>query len=105
MNRIALIIVACLPLFGFTSCRNPKPELPPAVLDVDPACWQACVTDVPEWAPENPDDPGVWDTYPVQVTVPMKAELDRCSAVNHRACQQALRRGVELKLYTIPSDD
>lgn len=100
MTRL-LILLACLPLVGFTSCGKPRPQLPPPTLDVDPLCWQACDVEVPEWHPEDPEDPAVWDTYPVQVVVPMKAQLDRCSAVHHRACQQALRRGAELGVFKL----
>lgn len=105
MNRILIVVAACLPLVGFTSCGKPRPELPPPVLDVDPVCWQPCDVGVPLWTPADPEDPNVWDTYPEQVTVPMKAQLDRCSAVHHRACQQALRRGAELKMFELPPDD
>lgn len=105
MNRIALILLACVPLVGFTSCGRPKPQpLPPPVLDVDPLCWQACDVEVPAWEPPMPLGPEAWDTYPVQVTVPLKAKLDRCSAVHQRACQQALRRGAELQIYRLPAD-
>lgn len=101
MNRPALILLACLPLVGFTSCRTRPEPLPPAPLDVDPVCWQACDIEVPRWSPTNPDDPAAWDQYPAEVTAPLKAKLDRCSEVHLRACQQALRRGAELKLYKL----
>lgn len=100
----ALIVAAALLLLAGCRTIAPAPPLAPPVLDVDPLCWQACDVSVPVWAPADPADPAAWDTYPIEVTVPLKVRLDRCSAVHHRACQQALRRGATLGLYALPGD-
>jgi hypothetical protein len=44
---------------------------------------------VPLWTPPDPDAPDAWDTYPPQVTLPLRGALLQCE-INRRACVACL---------------
>lgn len=57
----------------------------------DASCRLPCDATVPLWRPANPDAPEAWDSYPEQVTIPLKGKVEACD-VQRRACVQCLDR-------------
>lgn len=89
--RIVAIAVALIALVLLSGCR--KDVRPVAVEEgCDALCRTTCETSVPIW---NPPGGGAsesdWDTYPEQVTIPLKGKADTCEL--HRvSCVQCLDR-------------
>jgi hypothetical protein len=96
--RLILPAALCLLL---TACPGPVPEVrEPVAEDCPRVCLTPCpltrddeagrlVAIVPLWQPPDPDAPDAWDTYPPQVTLPLRGALLQCE-INRRACVACL---------------
>lgn len=83
LPMLALALTAC-------GDKNVRPQ--PVDEGCDALCRTPCETSVPIW---NPPGGGAsesdWDTYPEQVTIPLKGKADTCEL--HRvSCVQCLDR-------------
>lgn len=88
---IARLIAAGLIVVALPACRK---DVRPAAVEegCDALCRTPCETSVPVWNPPGGGlDESDWDTYPEQVTIPLKGKADTCEL--HRvSCVQCLDR-------------
>lgn len=96
--RLILPALLCLLL---TACPGPVPvvrEVPAE--DCARECRTPCpltgvderggvLVLVPRWVPVDPEAPDAWDTYPPQVTLPLRGALAQCE-IHRRACVACL---------------
>lgn len=85
------ILAATAIILALAACGRQAVKPDPVPEQCGAQCRVPCDTAVPQWVPTNPDAPAAWDSYPRQVTIPMKAKLQTCEL--HRvACVQCLDR-------------
>lgn len=85
-TTIALVTL----VLTLAACRHA-----PVIIAVDEGCEALCRTPcdttVPAWRPADPDAADAWDTYPEQVTIPLRGRVEQCEL--HRvSCVQCLDR-------------
>ena len=84
----ALILLALLVCTGAT-CGRTRPG--PVPESCEAICRTPCDTAIPVWLVDDPNDPGAWDSYPEQVTIPLQTKAKACD-LHRTACVQCLDR-------------
>ena len=86
------ILITALAVLLLSGCQLQATRQPmPVDEGCDAACRTACDATVPLWAPDDPDAPNAWDSYPEQVTVPLRGKILQCD-IQRQTCVQCLDR-------------
>lgn len=90
-NRAAWFAVLAGTLLMLTACDKGNVRPQPVDEGCEALCRTPCDASVPEWKPEDPTDPKAWDTYPEQVTIPLRGKILQCD-LHRTSCVQCLDR-------------
>lgn len=86
--RITGVLTGALLL---TSCGKDNVRPQSVEEGCEALCRTPCDTSVPVWRPEDPTDPKAWDSYPEQVTIPLRGKVQQCD-LHRTSCVQCLDR-------------
>lgn len=90
MNRLLLAILCALVLSGCGIFqRTAKAE--PVDENCSADCRRPCDATAPLWTPADPDSPSAWDSYPEQVTIPLRGKVLTCD-LQRQECVKCLDR-------------
>lgn len=76
---------------AMTGCGKGNVRPQPVEEGCEALCRTPCDASVPEWKPADPTDPKAWDTYPEQVTIPLRGKVEQCE-IHRTSCVQCLDR-------------
>ena len=84
-----LLLVAAIALLSGCAFLPFKPQ--PVDEACDAQCRMPCDASVPVWTPLDPGSTEAWDTYPEQVTIPLRGKVLQCD-LQRQVCVQCLDR-------------
>lgn len=85
----SLLLLASLAMLAGCNLLPRKPM--PVDEGCDALCRTPCDASIPLWTPADPDAADAWDTYPEQVTIPLRGKVQTCD-LHRQSCVQCLDR-------------
>lgn len=85
------ILITLLLVLLLSGCQLFARKPMPVDEGCDASCRTACDAEVPVWQPADPASPDAWDSYPEQVTIPLRGKVLQCD-LQRQTCVQCLDR-------------